>query len=155
MKRAVALLLSKKAVTVEESADRIRSVELDMASPTVIQLKYYVQIPYKSRVPLNGKTLMARDKKECQYVVNGKSCDRVGNTIDHVQPRSRGGQHTWTNTVACCGVHNTKKSDKLLSELSGWELKREPKTPSGNKWMILGIAAKAQEEAWSEYLAYA
>lgn len=159
--RAVVLLLEDKATVVEEGDERIRSVGTDIASPKVIKLNYFVQIPYKSRVPLNRRTLMARDLGECQYIVNGNPCHRAGNTIDHVKPRARGGQHEWTNTVACCHKHNQVKSDKMLGkvdgkvELPGWELKRQPQTPSGSKWLVMGIASRRDEESWSPYLAMA
>lgn len=161
VKRAVLLLLEEKAVVVEEGDHRIRSVDIDMASPKVIRLNYFVQIPFKSRVPLNRRTLMARDLGECQYIVNGNHCQRAGTTIDHVKPRARGGLHEWTNTVACCHKHNQVKSDKMLGkvngtvELPGWELKRQPQTPSGSKWLVMGIASQKDEATWEPYLAMA
>lgn len=154
-KRAVDLVLQGKASVLEEWEHRVRSSHIDMAAPSVIKLNYLVKIPFKSRIPLNRRTLMARDGGECQFRINGKDCDRVGNTIDHVQPRARGGKHEWTNTVACCGKHNAQKRDRLLSELHGWELKREPQAPSGAQWLVRGIASRADEEAWEGYLASA
>lgn len=156
MKRAIDLVLQRKATVIEESGHRIRSALLDMAAPSVIKLNYFVKIPYKSRVPLNRRTLMARDNSECQYIVNGQSCSKVGNTIDHVKPRAKGGLHEWTNTVACCSKHNQRKRDLELTEkdLPGWSLKRLPQTPSGAAWVVLGIAAAAGESQWNKYLAF-
>lgn len=37
-------------------------------------------------------------------------------TIDHVIPISRGGQHSWENTVLACWSCNSSKRDRLLSE---------------------------------------
>lgn len=155
LNRAICLVLSGKAEVIEDQEDAyIRSESTSMSQPSVIKLKYFVQIPYKSRVPLNRKTLMARDQGVCQYIVNGHECTRVGNTIDHVKPRAAGGLHEWTNTVACCQKHNTQKRDLLLEKLDGWELRRQPQAPSGAKWLVLGLAAGRNEEVWSPYLDY-
>ena len=159
MKRAIDLVLQDKATVVEGSERRVRSAHLDMVAPSVIRLNYFVQIPFKSRVPLNSRTLRARDMGECQFIVNGVPCQRVGNTIDHVVPRSRGGKHEWTNTVACCHKHNQAKGDRMLGkvngevELPGWELKRAPQAPNGSKWLVMGIASQKDEESWAPYLA--
>jgi 5-methylcytosine-specific restriction endonuclease McrA len=70
---------------------------------------------------------LARDAHRCAY------CDGVGDTIDHVVPRSRGGRHEWTNVVAACRRHNMQKGDRLLEEL-GWKLRTEPRVPEGISW---------------------
>lgn len=145
MKRAVALVLADKVDIVEEHPEaEVRSASTAMKAPSVIRLRYFVRIPYKSRLPLTRKTLMARDGGICQY------CERKGDTIDHVQPRSRGGEHSWENVVIACRKCNFKKSDKLLSEL-GWELIRQPTTPRGTKWLILGVVNN--DPVWEPYLA--
>src|SRR6185437_208892 len=50
----------------------------------------------RNRVPLTRAALMRRDNYKCAY------CGRHGETIDHVLPRSRGGQHAWENCVTAC-----------------------------------------------------
>lgn len=37
--------------------------------------------------------------------------------FDHVVPRAKGGQHTASNIVTCCGICNAAKSSALLDEL--------------------------------------
>lgn len=143
--RAVCLVVEGKADVVVESDEPMRSPSFEMKVPAVIKLRRFVKIPFRSRVPLNRRTLMARDEKVCQF----NSCENVGNTIDHLQPRSRGGAHSWENVVAACQDCNSKKDDKTLDEL-GWTIKRKPSVPMGHKWLILGVAEKA--EVWGEYL---
>src|SRR5699024_5631580 len=57
-------------------------------------------------------------------------------TIDHVIPRSRGGEHCWENCVASCAPCNHRKADKLLSEL-GWELRAPLVAPRGRTWRLV------------------
>lgn len=146
IKRAVVLVLEGKAEVIEAAPGRIRSAAVDVDVPAVIRLKYFVKIPFRARIPLNRRTLMARDNHECQVV----GCERVGNTIDHVVPRARGGRHEWKNTVAMCGRHNQEKSDRLLSEL-GWDLKKTPDAPMGTRWIVLGFSVPIQP-VWEPYL---
>jgi 5-methylcytosine-specific restriction endonuclease McrA len=83
-----------------------------------------------------------RDNHTCQYCGSKKSL-----TIDHVIPRSRGGQDTWENMVVACSSCNTKKGHTLL-EQTGMKLMKNPKSPV-NK-MIFDIARSNVPE-WKEY----
>lgn len=143
LKRAIVLVMQNKADIIEEGEGLIRSEKLSIPAPSVIKLKYFVQIPYRSKMPLNNRNVLMRDKHECAY------CDdRKATTVDHVIPRSRGGAHAWDNVVAACYKCNAKKSDKMLSEI-GWEPKWQPYIPSGTYWLVLGVQPRAN---WSNYL---
>lgn len=143
LKRAVILVMQDKAEILEESDAMVRSEKLSFQAPSVIKLKYYVQIPYRAKLPLNNRNVLVRDKFECAY------CDiRKATTVDHIIPRSRGGEHRWENVVAACSKCNAKKADKLLSEI-GWETKWQPYMPSGTRWLVLGMRPK---EDWMPYL---
>lgn len=151
LKRAICLILDNRAVVEEQDETKFFSSEtLNLAVPKVIRLKYYVQVPFRAMVPLNRKSLMARDKGICQF----NDCERAGNTIDHLIPRSKGGTHTWTNVVAACKQCNSRKDDKILGKKHGeldWTIKNKPVAPLGTKWLILGIAPR-MEEQWADYL---
>lgn len=145
-RRAVCLVLSDKAEVIEEKAGRLRSATTSVAVPAVIRLRHYIQIPFKATYPLNRRSLIARDHHECQVA----GCERVGSTIDHVIPRSRGGKHEWTNCVMMCSKHNFTKADKTLDEI-GWTLKREPRQPTGTMWLLIGTGVE-HDPQWSAYL---
>ena len=83
-----------------------------------------VKVPFQATAPLSRRAIQARDGKVCQVV----GCRRVGQTIDHIVPRSRGGTHEWTNVTLMCVRHNSQKGARLLPEL-GWTLKSEPAAP--------------------------
>jgi HNH endonuclease len=101
-------------------------------------------VPYRNRVPLTRAALMRRDNYRCAY------CGRRAETIDHVIPRSRGGQHAWENCVASCTVCNHRKADRLLEEL-GWTLPVPPVVPRGAHWRLVG-AQHDGDPQWAAYL---
>jgi 5-methylcytosine-specific restriction endonuclease McrA len=83
-----------------------------------------------------------RDNHTCQY------CGaRSKLTIDHVIPRSKGGEDSWENLVVACSSCNTKKGNMLL-EHTGMKLARKPKAPV-NK-MIFDLERTNVEE-WRQY----
>jgi hypothetical protein len=110
----------------------------------VIRLSRYVRIPYRNRVPLTRAALMRRDNYKCAY------CGGRAETIDHVIPRSRSGQHVWENCVASCTICNHRKADRLLSEL-GWTLAVPPVVPRGAHWRLVGAQYDGDPQ-WAAYL---
>jgi 5-methylcytosine-specific restriction endonuclease McrA len=84
-----------------------------------------------------------RDDHTCQYCGSQKRL-----TIDHVVPKSRGGQDTWENMVVACSSCNTKKGNTLL-EQTGMKLKRTPR-PMENK-IILKLY-KSNVSEWKSYI---
>lgn len=143
MKRAIVLVIQDKAEIISAGEEPVRSASLCMTVPKVVRLRYFVKIPYRARVALNRKSLMARDKSTCQY------CGGHGNTIDHIVPRARGGRHEWTNVTTACSPCNQKKGDRLLSEL-GWELLSKPEVPRYNSHILVGLATMDPE--WEPHL---
>src|ERR1700682_6629692 len=111
-KRAVTLLLAGKAESVEASPRVIRSPSRSFNLPAVIRLGAYIRKPFLERVAFNKKNILRRDGYTCQY------CRRRGEklTVDHVMPRSRGGQTTWVNGVAACPKCNLQKGNRRAEE---------------------------------------
>lgn len=145
LERAVTLLVTGRVQLVE--ADGVlRSPSTTIPRPCVVRLVRYVRVPRDRAIPLNRRTLAARDGGRCAY------CDRAGTTIDHVIPRSRGGQHTWSNVVWCCRRCNNVKDSYTLAEL-GWKLPFTPKAPRGRDLAI--VAHTPVRAAWEPYLAFA
>jgi 5-methylcytosine-specific restriction endonuclease McrA len=96
--------------------------------PSIIVLNNYIRkkTVYMSPTRMN---IYWRDKYMCQYC-KGKF-PQSGLTLDHVIPRSRGGQKTWENIVACCYSCNQKKGNKTPPEAS-MPLIKEPTVPRFN-----------------------
>lgn len=116
-------------------ADFICSTSIRLKIPKIIVLKFYDKLP-KRDINFSRKNIFERDKFSCQYCSRKpkdrqtalKWMERNVLNLDHVVPRSRGGKTTWSNIVSACYSCNTKKGNKLLSEL-GWKLKKEPVEP--------------------------
>lgn len=77
-----------------------------------------------ARGPAGRRAILRRDGHTCMF----KGCDRKATTLDHLQPRSKGGRSTYDNLVACCHFHNQFKGDRSL-EACGLELKHPIRSP--------------------------
>ena len=144
-KRAIILVLNKKATVLEGSAEiKVHSASNAYDLPSVILLSRYVRVPGSRNIPLSRRGVLRRDAHRCAY------CKRAANTVDHVQPKSKGGTDSWENLVAACLRCNNLKGDKTLKEI-GWELSFTPKMPTGGAWLIRGV--EKLEPEWDEYLA--
>lgn len=142
-RRAVILLLAEKAEVIADTGLVLHSERLIVAVPSVVRLHTFVSVPYRRRVAVSRRAVMARDGGACQY------CGSRADSIDHVVPRSRGGAHTWDNVVAACRPCNTRKRDRLLHE-TAMHLRRRPMAPRGASWSIL--AAGTVPGDWEPYL---
>jgi 5-methylcytosine-specific restriction endonuclease McrA len=146
LRRAVVLVVCGKAevVHVDPAGTLLHSVRAAVQVPSVIRLYTFVKVPYRSRVPLTRAGIMYRDGYRCAY------CEAKAETIDHVIPRSRGGNHSWTNCVACCARCNHRKAARLLTEL-GWQLRVKPVAPRGPHWRLLATGGET-DPLWLPYL---
>ena len=142
-RRAVVLLLTDKAIAVEEAEQQLHSERRVVPVPVVVKLTRYVKVPYAASVPLTRRAVFARDGGRCQY------CSAPATSLDHVVPRSRGGAHTWENVVASCARCNHTKADRTLVDL-GWRLGTPPRAPSGMAWRVLGF--RNPDPRWQAYL---
>lgn len=143
-RRAILLVVSGKAVSVESSDEVVHSVEVTLSVPSVLRLCRHVRVPFRAGVPLTRRAVFARDGGACAY------CGGPATSIDHVVPRSKGGAHIWDNVVSACERCNRIKADRTVAEL-GWRLRVTPRQPVGMAWRILGTGRT--EEAWRPYLA--
>ena len=74
-------------------------------------------------------------------------------TVDHIVPRSRGGDTSWTNVVAACLRCNLKKGNRLPDEV-GMRLSREPVHPKFvfSTHMLRHPHAHSLLDSWRKYL---
>jgi 5-methylcytosine-specific restriction endonuclease McrA len=145
-RRAVVLVLTKKAVPLEFGSSVLHSARASITAPTVVLLSRYVRVPYRrGGGAVTRRAVLHRDHHRCAY------CGSKADTVDHVVPRSRGGRHEWTNVVAACLRCNGRKADHLLSEL-GWSLSFAPAPPDGLLARVVGLGGV--HPAWEPYLTY-
>ena len=113
VRRATVLVLKERAEMLEEGEGALHSERLAFARPCVIRLIRYVRIPRDvHRRKITRKAVLARDAWTCQYCGH----QATGLTVDHVIPRSRGGESLWENIVASCAPCNRKKGNRLPRE---------------------------------------
>lgn len=126
---AVRMLLRQVAEVHEAVPDRVIGV---FPMPTVVRLVRYITTRwrYEAGPAWSKRGVMRRDNRRCGY------CTAPATTIDHVVPRSRGGQNTWRNTVAACTSCNQRKADRTPAE-AGMALRVTPHAPT---WHTLGGA---------------
>ena len=89
--------------------DWIRAVNFEIQVPRVIRLLRFDRLP-KQKLHLNRRNVLARDGHLCQYC--GRHFPAHLLSIDHVVPRSRGGETTWENVVCACLTCNVKKGGR-------------------------------------------
>ncbi|MBP2437240.1 HNH endonuclease [Microbacterium amylolyticum] len=146
-KRAIVLVMNQKASVVERDDDDPVCGPSDMYDrPAVILLSRYVRVPRERSVPVTRRGVLRRDGNQCAY------CGRNATTIDHVQPRSRGGADSWENLVAACLKCNNMKSDRTPQEM-GWDLRFVPRPPQGVSWAVRG--SERADPSWEPYLSMA
>ena len=149
VRRAAVLLLKEKAEVVERASWSLRSEHTAMPRPVVIRLLSYVRVPrdpHKRRI--TRRAVFARDGWTCQY------CGSRSNlTVDHVIPRSRGGDTSWTNVVAACLRCNLRKGNRFLDEVP-MRLLREPVHPKFvfSTHMLKHPHASSLIDSWRKYL---
>jgi 5-methylcytosine-specific restriction endonuclease McrA len=159
VKDAICMVLLEKAQIIRSSVDDfIRSEKLSIPVPHIILLSNYYSVPKKS-IRLNRNSILERDSYTCVYC--GKKPAPSKLTIDHIIPRSRWTEvqadkkpkefNSWENLVTACKECNTKKGNKLLSEIK-WKSPDSFKLKPKNS-MIMNINNSSIEKyGWSEYL---
>lgn len=142
-RRALVLTLNGKAEVLHAAPERVHSEGSAFDLPSVVRLGYHVKVPFRRRAPLNRRAVFARDGHRCVY------CGRPAECIDHVHPRSRGGQHVWENVVAACRTCNLRKSDKDLAD-TPYRMARRPAAPPAFSWVALTVSRIPDD--WVAYL---
>jgi 5-methylcytosine-specific restriction endonuclease McrA len=145
VQRAIVLLfLGKAELIASKNSKRVVSVTRAMPFPTIVRLRIYIRVPYK-KIVLSRKNILRRDHHRCQY------CNKTDLplTIDHIIPKSKGGDDTWENLVAACVRCNNKKGDRSPEE-AGMALIKKPTKPSHITFMKHFIG-KIDDE-WKPYL---
>jgi len=143
LRRAIKLLYKDKAEILEcVNGVEILSAHREHKLPSVIRMNYYIRRPF-CEVALSRRSILERDGHICQY------CGEFGNTIDHIHPRSRGGEDSWTNCVCACSPCNRKKKN-MTPEEAGMELLTVPRRPSSIPW-LRNRKVKNRKD-WGRYL---
>ena len=145
VRRAHVLVFKGKAEVVEELRRPLRSSTHTYPWPHVIRLLQYVRVPRSVRRKISRRVLFARDGWRCQYC--GSNGGKL--TLDHVVPRSRGGDSVWENVVTSCAPCNLRKGDRLPEEVA-MRLSVPPRPPA--PVLFIRLAAPTIPSEWQPYL---
>ena len=135
-KRAMTLFFGGRAQIIEHHEDRyIKSPSKDYPLPKVIRL--ITKFSHISYVKFSRDHVFYRDNFKCQYCA--ASFKKSELTLDHVMPKSRGGDTSWVNIVTACKTCNNKKADKTPTEAK-MPLMNRPKEPNALGMMIKKVS---------------
>ncbi len=147
-RRALVLILKGVASAEEHGNSHIHSPRHALRVPSVIRLLEYRRIPHQTRA-LSRKNILMRDRYTCQYC--HKTMPSAEMTLDHVIPRSRAGESTWENLVACCHRCNNRKGSRTPEE-AGMKLSRQPRPFSLHTSRHLMRLLGKGDDQWRKYL---
>ena len=145
VRRAHVLVYKGKAEMVEELQQPLRSATDTFPWPHVIRLLHYVRVPRAVKRKISRRALFARDGHKCVY------CGSAGRlTLDHVVPRSRGGDSVWENVVTSCAPCNLRKGNRLPEEIE-MRMHITPRVPTPA--LFVTLSASRITDRWQPYLA--
>ena len=145
VRRAYVLVFKGKAEVIERLDRPLASATTTFPWPHVIRLVTYIRVPRTVQRKISRRALFARDGWRCMYC--GTNGSRL--TLDHVVPRSRGGESIWENVVTSCAPCNLRKGDRLLHEAS-MQLRSPPRPPA--PVLFIRLAAPHIPTGWQPYL---
>jgi hypothetical protein len=143
-KKAYKLVYKGKAEVVEECVDEIKTCFKQFKKPSIIRLYKYIHIPFR-KVVLTRENIFKRDNYKCGYCSINKDL-----TLDHIKPKSKGGQNSWENLVTCCFKCNSKKGDRT-PEQADMKLLVKPFKP--NPFFFIRHI-NDNNEKWKSYLMF-
>jgi 5-methylcytosine-specific restriction endonuclease McrA len=145
VRRAHVLVYKGKAEVLEALEQPLRTSTDTYPWPHVIRLVTYVHVPRAAQRKISRRALFARDNWRCVY------CGTAGGrlTLDHVVPRSRGGDSVWENVVTSCAPCNLRKGNRLLEEVP-MVLHAMPRPPA--PVLFIRLATPTIPTGWRPYL---
>lgn len=151
LRRALRLVIDGKAEIVEAEHGRVvRSEKMTLPRPAVIRLTRFIHVPRRFRRQVTNTFLFARDRYQCQYCgrLQMELRPRESLTRDHLIPLSRGGLNEWTNVVTACSPCNTRKANRLPSEIAMHPIR----TPVEPHFVHLSWAVRRLTPAQAHYI---
>jgi 5-methylcytosine-specific restriction endonuclease McrA len=149
--RAV-IMTFKNTVYVEElDGDRVlHSARESFPVPSVIRRRTYINVRRRREASgMKRLRIYMRDKFRCQYCGEKKPVGEL--TLDHILPRSRGGDNSPVNIVTACVPCNNRKSDRTPAEARMPLLTSQTALRVKLERVVLCHYAEARAE-WRKYL---
>ena len=100
----------------------IQAVRFRLRVPEVVTLTGYDRLP-TAAVTFSRRNIFKRDHFTCQYCGVQPGSEEL--TLDHVIPRSQGGESRWENCVLACLACN-KRKDNRTPQQARMRLRNKP-----------------------------
>jgi 5-methylcytosine-specific restriction endonuclease McrA len=130
-----------------EDDDWVRTPTAEIQAPRVIRLLGYDKVP-RQTVKFNRRNIFARDHNQCQYC--GKKFVTSELSLDHVIPRSEGGQTTREKFV-CAFVDSNDRKGVRTPRQANMTLIRKPEKPKRSPLLNLKLT-QAKYRSWQSFL---
>jgi 5-methylcytosine-specific restriction endonuclease McrA len=143
-------LSQAKARFEPEKHDWVRTVRFQVAVPRIVRLLVYERLP-RVEVKLNRRNLFARDQNRCQYC--GKKFPTSELSVDHVVPRTQGGQTVWENLVCACVRCNVRKGGRTPAQ-ANMRLVAPPRRPRRSPILTVKLS-DARYASWKQFVDFA
>jgi 5-methylcytosine-specific restriction endonuclease McrA len=131
----------------DEEDDWVRTASTQIQVPRVIRLLDYEKVP-RHAVKFNRRNIFARDNNQCQYC--GKKFSTSDLSLDHIVPRSQGGDSSWENVVCACIDCNVRKGGRTPKQ-AHMGLIRKPEKPKRSPMLNLKMTSK-KYQSWKTFL---
>jgi 5-methylcytosine-specific restriction endonuclease McrA len=114
--RAMCLMLKGTVFVEEFDGERVlHSPRETFRVPSVIRLRSFINIRRRREASgMKRLRIYMRDKFRCQYCGEKKGAGEL--TLDHIFPRSRGGENGPLNIVTACVACNNRKGSRTPEE---------------------------------------
>lgn len=96
--------------------------------PSILICAEYDKIKWNKVLFPTKRNVWERDNYTCGYT--GKKLSRDEVSVDHILPKSKGGEDTWLNLITCDKEVNRRKGDTLLEDTK-LKLIKKPFVPKG------------------------
>ena len=123
----------------------VQAVRFQLRVPEVMTVTNYGHLPSGS-VAFSRRNIFKRDHFTCQYCQCQPGLREL--SIDHVIPRSQGGQTTWQNCVLACVKCNAHKANRTPEE-ANMRLRRAPDQPS---WRPMFASSDLPMASWQRFI---
>ena len=140
VRRGFILVSKGKAEIVKEDVNKIVTTIGEFVRPLIIRLVNYVRFR-RGGIKVGRRRIFKRDGYKCGYCGSSRNL-----TIDHIVPRSKGGDNSWTNLVTCCSRCNNEKDSKTLEE-TGMKLRVTPYEPT----IFSAVISEEVEIVWNSF----
>ena len=127
--------------------DWVQAVGYELQAPRVIRLISCDRGP-RQGLRFNRRNVFARDGNLCQYC--GKHFPTSELSLDHVVPRSRGGNTSWENIVCACVACNVRKGGRTPQE-ARMQMIRLPVKPKRSPLLSVKLG-NPKYQSWKSFV---